>query len=101
MSRILACFIAMALALSCMACIAEDDHVPAKIDMTKWQYEAEDDVYWQVGISYAATPVPRLTADMKPWASLSPVHTSQRPTTGMAPIPVRSTNPALPVNTLH
>ena len=56
MSRILACFIAMALALSCTACMAEDNHVPAKIDMTKWQYEAEDDVYWQVGISYAATP---------------------------------------------
>ena len=56
MSRILACFIAMALVLPCMACMAEDNHVPAKIDMTKWQYEAEDDVYWQVGISYAAAP---------------------------------------------
>ena len=28
----------------------------AKIDMTKWQYEASDDVYWQVGLSYAADP---------------------------------------------
>lgn len=28
----------------------------AKIDMTKWQYEAADDVYWQVGLSYAANP---------------------------------------------
>ena len=28
----------------------------AKIDMTKWQYETSDDVYWQVGLSYAADP---------------------------------------------
>ena len=28
----------------------------SKIDMTKWQYEASDDVYWQVGLSYAANP---------------------------------------------
>lgn len=27
-----------------------------KIDMSAWQYNAEDDVYWQVGLSYAATP---------------------------------------------
>lgn len=26
------------------------------IDMTRWQYEASDDVYWQVGLSYAANP---------------------------------------------
>ena len=28
----------------------------SKIDMTKWQYNAESDVYWQVGISYCAAP---------------------------------------------
>lgn len=28
----------------------------SKIDMTKWQYEADDDVYWQAGISYCAKP---------------------------------------------
>ncbi len=28
----------------------------SKIDMTKWQYEASDEVYWQVGLSYAANP---------------------------------------------
>lgn len=35
---------------------AEEESGLAKIDMTKWQYEASDDVYWQVGLSYAATP---------------------------------------------
>ncbi len=35
---------------------AEEAATLPKIDMTKWQYEAEDDVYWQVGLSYAATP---------------------------------------------
>ncbi len=28
----------------------------AKIDNTKWNYNAEDGVYWQVGISYCANP---------------------------------------------
>ena len=27
-----------------------------KIDMNRWQYESADDVYWQIGLSYAATP---------------------------------------------
>lgn len=27
-----------------------------RIDMTKWQYNADDDVYWQVGLSYCETP---------------------------------------------
>ena len=27
-----------------------------KIDMTKWQYEEEKDVYWQVGIGYCENP---------------------------------------------
>lgn len=27
-----------------------------KIDMTKWQYNSESDVYWQTGISYCASP---------------------------------------------
>lgn len=28
----------------------------AKIETTKWNYNAEDDVYWQVGISYCENP---------------------------------------------
>ena len=47
---------ALTLVFSCVSCFAEGENVPAKIDMTKWQYEAADDVYWQVGISYAAAP---------------------------------------------
>ena len=29
----------------------------AKIDNTKWQYNAEDNVYWQTGVNYCADPV--------------------------------------------
>ena len=56
MKRLLARMIALALMASCASCFAEGGSVPAGIDMSKWQYEAEDDVYWQVGLSYAATP---------------------------------------------
>lgn len=28
----------------------------AQIDMAKWRYREEDDVYWQIGISYCETP---------------------------------------------
>lgn len=56
MKKFLACMMAFALMLSCVSCFAEGESVPAKIDMTKWQYEAADDVYWQVGLYYAATP---------------------------------------------
>ncbi|MBQ9262837.1 MAG: tannase [Clostridia bacterium] len=56
MKKIFACLMALTLVFSCVSCFAEGENVPAKIDMTKWQYEAVDDVYWQVGISYAAAP---------------------------------------------
>lgn len=45
MKKFLACMMAFALMLSCVSCFAEGESVPAKIDMTKWQYEAADDVY--------------------------------------------------------
>ena len=35
---------------------AEDENSLSKIDMSKWQYETSDDVFWQAGLSYAATP---------------------------------------------
>ena len=38
------------------AASADEETALPKIDMTKWQYEASDDVYWQVGLSYAASP---------------------------------------------
>lgn len=33
-----------------------EKEVLAKIDNTKWQYNSENDVYWQVGICYCANP---------------------------------------------
>lgn len=30
-----------------------------QIDMTKWQYQEDTDVYWQVGIPYCETPADR------------------------------------------
>ena len=35
---------------------AQAENALRKIDMTKWQYDAEADVYWQVGIAYCAFP---------------------------------------------
>ena len=57
MKKLLVYFISLTLMLSGMVAYAESDTAAlTKIDMTKWQYEAADDVYWQVGLSYAATP---------------------------------------------
>lgn len=57
MNKMLACFISLTIMLLGMTAYAETDTAAlSKIDMTKWQYEATDDVYWQVGLSYAATP---------------------------------------------
>lgn len=35
---------------------AEEAGSLPRIDMTRWQYETADDVYWQTGLSYAANP---------------------------------------------
>lgn len=59
---------------------AEESTLP-KIDMTKWQYEASDDVYWQVGLSYAA--------NMRRWAYSCPARTSRRRTTATALTPAK------------
>jgi len=56
MRKFLVCMMALVLMLSCVSCFAEGETLPARIDMTKWRYEAPDDVYWQVGLSYAAAP---------------------------------------------
>ncbi|MBQ8092976.1 MAG: tannase [Clostridia bacterium] len=45
----------LAVSLATGASASEDSRL-SRIDMTKWQYEPADDVYWQVGLSYAATP---------------------------------------------
>ena len=34
------------------------------VDMSKWQYNAEDDVYWQVGIPYCASPADEIYETM-------------------------------------
>ncbi|MBQ9211453.1 MAG: tannase [Clostridia bacterium] len=57
MRKFLAMLLTVALALTMLPCaFAEEAATLPLIDMTKWQYEATDDVYWQVGLSYAATP---------------------------------------------
>lgn len=37
--------------------VSDREEALAKIDNTKWNYNAEDNVYWQVGIQYCANPV--------------------------------------------
>lgn len=56
MKRIMAMILAISLMLCVNVVFAEEETVLAKIDMTQWQYNADDDVYWQVGLSYAASP---------------------------------------------
>ena len=56
--RISVLFITAVLLLCTALCAAQDAPVTGlpKIDMTAWQYEAEDNVYYQLGISYCETP---------------------------------------------
>ena len=57
MRNLIAMILAFAMALWVMPCaLAEEETALDKIDMSKWQYESADDVYWQVGLSYAVTP---------------------------------------------
>ena len=62
MKKKMLCFLAM-LAVLLSGCTANQsiaetqaEATPGKIDMTKWQYNEENDVYWQVGIVYCASP---------------------------------------------
>ena len=58
MRNLIAMILAFAMALCVTPCaLAEEGTTLDKVDMSKWQYESADDVYWQVGLSYAATPV--------------------------------------------
>ena len=56
MKKLIALILSAMLCLSGLSAFAEGAAQPDRIDMTKWQYEASDDVYWQVGFAYAATP---------------------------------------------
>lgn len=54
--KALALILALAVLCAGMAISQAEATALDKIDMGAWQYDAEDDVYWQVGLSYAATP---------------------------------------------
>lgn len=72
--RVLACLLAAALLIPVTACGKQSTNNPditenptadnpeeivtnlSKIDTTKWQYNADDDVYYQIGIAYCENP---------------------------------------------
>ena len=57
MRKLLAWMITAAMAFGFLSfAAAEEENTLSRIDMTKWHYEAEDNVYWQTGLTYAAVP---------------------------------------------
>ena len=58
MKKIMSLILSLALLVSGVSALSEGQNETAlsKIDMTQWQYNAENDVYWQIGLAYAATP---------------------------------------------
>ena len=57
MKKLLAVVMSAMLTIPAVPVFAESTAAqPDPIDMSAWQYEASDDVYWQTGLSYAATP---------------------------------------------
>lgn len=58
MKKTMSLILSLVLLVSGVSALAEGQNETAlsKIDMTQWQYNAENDVYWQVGLAYAATP---------------------------------------------
>ncbi len=56
MKKTLSILLAVAMLLGLCTGYAEEAVALDKIDMSKWQYNESDDVYWQAGLSYAATP---------------------------------------------
>ena len=55
--RIIAVLVAVTvLCAGSIAGVAEGSESLSMIDMSAWQYNEADDVYWQAGLSYAATP---------------------------------------------
>ena len=58
MKKILSILLAscMLLGLTASAAAESDGTGLAPIDMTKWQYDADSDFYWQTGIPYCAAP---------------------------------------------
>ena len=52
--RIISVLLICCLVLSCLPLALAENALT--IDMTKWQYNASDNVYWQVGIQYCTNP---------------------------------------------
>lgn len=55
MRRFLSVLLTLCL-LFCAPALAQEE-TQLTVDMSKWQYNAQDGVYWQVGIAYCASPV--------------------------------------------
>lgn len=58
MKKTICMLLALMLCVGIAPSLAEETGSGAlpKIDMSAWQYNTDDDVYWQVGLSYAGTP---------------------------------------------
>lgn len=56
MKRLLSALLTLCLLISALPLALAQEETALTIDMTKWQYNADDGVYWQVGIAYCASP---------------------------------------------
>jgi ABC-type glycerol-3-phosphate transport system substrate-binding protein len=77
--------LAAAMALSCAACGSSgattaasatdayaQDNQALTFNSAIWNYDADNDVYWQVGVAYCAAPQ---APTWRPWASMCPAPT--------------------------
>lgn len=57
MKRLLSVMLSLCLLFSALPLALAQEETALTVDMSKWQYNADDGVYWQVGIVYCASPV--------------------------------------------
>ena len=57
MKRLLSVMLTLCLPFSALPLALAQEDTALTVDMTKWQYNADDGVYWQVGIVYCGSPV--------------------------------------------
>lgn len=57
MRRFLSVLLTLCLLFSALPPVLAQEETALTVDMSKWQYNAQDGVYWQVGIAYCANPV--------------------------------------------
>lgn len=57
MKRLLSVMLSLCLLFSALPLMLAQEETAFTVDMSKWQYSADDGVYWQVGIIYCASPV--------------------------------------------